>query len=74
LAENVENDDRRHVLIRMPYALKREIQKEAFERESNMNDIILEKLAAAFGMKYELGHRRSVPFGGGKRKGALTKA
>ena len=56
------------VLLRLPPTLKRRIQLEAFERGSNTNDVILETLSARLGIPFESNRRRSVPFGGGRRK------
>jgi myo-inositol-1-phosphate synthase len=56
------------VLLRLPPALKRRIQLEAFERGSNTNDVILETLSERLGLPFESNRRRSVPFGGGRRK------
>jgi myo-inositol-1-phosphate synthase len=56
------------VLLRLPPALKRRIQLEAFERGRNTNDVILETLSERLGLPFESNRRRSVPFGGGRRK------
>ena len=56
------------VLLRLPPALKRRIQLEAFERGSNTNDVILETLSERLGVPFESNRRRSVPFGGGRGK------
>jgi myo-inositol-1-phosphate synthase len=56
------------VLLRLPPALKRRIQLEAFERGSNTNDVILETLSERLGIPFESNRRRSVPFGGGRGK------
>ena len=55
-------------LLRMPAELKRRIQDEAYSSESNTNDVILRTLAEALGVPYESNRRRTVPFGGGRRK------
>src|SRR5918997_4541568 len=61
-------------LLRIPPALKREIQAEAFRRETNTNDVIIRTLADALGVPLTSPHhrRRSVPFGG--RRGKDTMA
>jgi myo-inositol-1-phosphate synthase len=56
------------VLLRLPPALKRRIQLEAFERGSNTNDVILETLSERLGIPFESNRGRSVPFGGGRGK------
>src|SRR5436190_8999844 len=56
------------VLLRLPPTLKRRLQLEAFERGSNTNDVILETLSERLGLPFESSRRRSVPFGGGRRK------
>jgi myo-inositol-1-phosphate synthase len=56
------------VLLRLPPALKRRLQLEAFERATNTNDVILETLGERLGTPLEANRRRSVPFGGGRRK------
>jgi myo-inositol-1-phosphate synthase len=56
------------VLLRLPQALKRRLQLEAFERGSNTNDVILETLSERLGVPFQSNRRRSVPFGGGRRK------
>jgi myo-inositol-1-phosphate synthase len=56
------------VLLRLPPALKRRIQLEAFERGTNTNDVILETLSERLGIPFESNRRRSVPFGGGRGK------
>jgi myo-inositol-1-phosphate synthase len=60
------------VLLRLPPALKRRIQLEAFERGSNTNDVILQTLSERLGIPFESNRRRSVPFGGGRRKEAMA--
>jgi myo-inositol-1-phosphate synthase len=60
------------VLLRVPPALKRRLQLEAFERGSNTNDVILETLSERLGTPFESNRRRSVPFGGGRRKEAMA--
>ena len=56
------------VLLRVPPELKKKIQLEAFGAESNTNDVILRVLSEQLGVPYESNRRRSVPFGGGRRK------
>jgi myo-inositol-1-phosphate synthase len=56
------------VLLRMPEELKDAIQAEAFRSGSNTNDVILSALADGLGVPFESNRRRSVPFGGGRRK------
>src|SRR3989454_456163 len=60
------------VLLRLPPALKRRIQLEAFERASNTNDVILLALGERLGVPFQKNRRRSVPFGGGRRKEAMS--
>ncbi len=52
----------------MPPDLKKKIQLEAFEAESNTNDVILRALSEQLGVPFASNRRRSVPFGGGRRK------
>src|SRR4051795_1529463 len=56
------------VLLRMPEELKEAIQAEAFRTGSNTNDVILAALADELGVPFVSNRRRSVPFGGGRRK------
>jgi myo-inositol-1-phosphate synthase len=56
------------VLLRLPPELKRRVQQAAFERGSNTNDVILETLSERLEVPFESNRRRSVPFGGGRRK------
>jgi len=56
------------VLLRVPPELKKKIQLEAFGAASNTNDVILRVLSEQLGIPYESNRRRSVPFGGGRRK------
>ena len=60
------------VLLRMPEELKSAIQAEAFRLGSNTNDVILSALADELGVPFQSNRqsnrRRSVPFGGGRRK------
>jgi myo-inositol-1-phosphate synthase len=60
------------VLLRLPPVLKRRIQLAAFERGSNTNDVILETLSERLGIPFESNRRRSVPFGGGRRKETMA--
>jgi myo-inositol-1-phosphate synthase len=60
------------VLLRLPPALKRRIQLEAFERASNTNDVILLALSERLGVPFQSNRRRSVPFGGGRRKEVMA--
>jgi myo-inositol-1-phosphate synthase len=60
------------VLLRVPPVLKRRLQLEAFERGTNTNDVILETLGERLGTPFESNRRRSVPFGGGRRKEAMA--
>jgi myo-inositol-1-phosphate synthase len=53
--------ERLDVLVRMPADLKRRLTDEVIARESNLNDVALEILAAQFGVQYEGSGRRSVP-------------
>src|SRR5215210_3426003 len=59
-------------LLRMPPALKRAIQEEAFRNETNTNDVIVRVLAERLGVPVSPNQRRSVPFGGGRRKDTMT--
>jgi myo-inositol-1-phosphate synthase len=56
------------VLLRVPPELKRKLQLEAFEAQSNTNDLILRVLGEQLGVPFASNRRRSVPFGGGRRK------
>jgi hypothetical protein len=60
------------VLLRMPEELKSAIQAEAFRLGSNTNDVILAAFADELGVPFQSNRqsnrRRSVPFGGGRRK------
>ena len=56
------------VLLRMPETLKREIQTEAFRTSTSTNDVIVRTLADGLGIPHDSRSRRSVPFGGGRRK------
>ena len=56
------------VLLRVPPELKRKIQLAAFEAGSNTNDVILRVLSEQLGVAHTSNRRRSVPFGGGRRK------
>jgi myo-inositol-1-phosphate synthase len=60
------------VLLRLPPVLKRRLQLEAFERGSNTNDVILGALSERLGVPFQSNRRRSVPFGGGRRKEAMS--
>ena len=60
------------VLLRVPPDLKKKIQLEAFEAESNTNDVILRALSERLGVPFASNRRRSVPFGGGRRKESMT--
>jgi myo-inositol-1-phosphate synthase len=60
------------VLLRLPPELKRRVQQAAFERGSNTNDVILETLSERLEVPFESNRRRSVPFGGGRRKEAMA--
>src|SRR4051812_8655059 len=64
----------RGVLLRLPPELKRRIQQEAFERGSNTNEVILEALGERLGVPLRSNRRRSVPFGGGRRKEAMASS
>jgi myo-inositol-1-phosphate synthase len=59
-------------LLRMPPELKRAIQEEAFRSETNANDVIVRALADHLGVPVTSSQRRSVPFGGGRRKDTMT--
>jgi myo-inositol-1-phosphate synthase len=59
-------------LLRMPPELKRVIQEEAFRLETNTNDVIVRALAEHLGVPVTSSQRRSVPFGGGRRKDTMT--
>ena len=52
----------------MPEELKSAIQAEAFRLGSNTNDVILAALSDELGVPFQSNPRRSVPFGGGRRK------
>jgi myo-inositol-1-phosphate synthase len=56
------------ILLRMPEALKRELQAEAGRTGSNTNDVILRALSEGLGIPFESNRRRPVPFGGGRGK------
>src|SRR5829696_3506927 len=61
-------------LLRMPPALKRELQAEAFREETNTNDVILRTLAERLGVPHSphRDRRRTVPFGARRRKDTMT--
>src|SRR5262245_31403993 len=61
------------VALRMPPTLKRMIQQEAFDLETNTTDHVVSILADHYGI--DLGERivrRKVPFGGGRKATAAT--
>ena len=58
--------DRSDVLVRMPEELKRRLADEVAARQSNLNDVAVEILAARFGIPYERTGRRGKPTPSGR--------
>src|SRR5919204_18566 len=53
---------RTSIIVRMPRNLKRRLAREVARRESTLNDVAVEALAAAFGVDFTpSGRRGSVP-------------
>src|SRR5207237_1264889 len=56
----------------MPAQLKRRLVHEVESRSSNVNDVAVGMLADRLGVPFQSNRRRSVPFGGGRRKEAMS--
>jgi myo-inositol-1-phosphate synthase len=60
------------VLLRLPPELKRAIQRAAFDAGTNANDVVVRALAERLGVSHLGTTRRTVPFGGGRRKDTMA--